>query len=228
MERKAKILLGIFIPIIVIGGSLGGFALYQKLTEPKLKEPPILDFPVANPDVIDIIWGYGIQDGEHHNGIDFGCNTSVDIIVWCDLTVIDINTFYNDAGGHWQTNIFLEYDKKFEFVIAFESWALNETYANIQADAINVEEGRTVFKGEILGKLLYHGSGTHIHWGMYEDGQDICGYQYFSAEAKVLFLELWEKYGWGDDSYYDDQNLFCNNYLINIIKHFTSGFKSKN
>lgn len=184
---------------------MGGFALYDFLHKKAIAnlDPPIVDFPVENPDVIHILWGYGDQGGDFHNGIDFGCNTSVNILAWCDLTVTDIDTFFNDAGGHWQTNVALEFNERFEFVCAFEPWALNETYANIQRDAINFEVGQTVQRGEVLGELLYQGSGTHIHFGMYDLGESVCAYHYFSETAKAIFDPLWDKYGWGDDSWYD-------------------------
>jgi len=204
LEKKTKILLGIFIPIIIIGAGIGGLFLGKTIQDYRVSKlpAPIIEFPVENTDLIHIIWGYGNQSGDFHNGIDFGCNASVNIIAWCDMTVVDIDTFYNDAGGHWQTNVFLEFNKRFEFCCAFEPWALNETFANIQRDAINVEEGEIIAKGEVLGELLYQGSGTHIHFGMYDMGESVCAYHYYSNTAKSIFDPLWDQYGYGDDSWY--------------------------
>ncbi|MBN1328318.1 MAG: M23 family metallopeptidase [Candidatus Heimdallarchaeota archaeon] len=204
MKKGIKILLGVFIPLMIIGAGIGVVKISEliKNRHTATLEPPSIDFPVENIDIIHIIWGYGNQSGDFHNGIDFGCNTSVNIIAWCDMTVVDVTTFYNEDGGHWQTNVFLEYNKRFYFDCAFEPWALNETYVNYQRDAINVNIGDTIQRGEVLGMLLYQGSGTHIHFGMYDQGEAVCAYQYFTEEAKLTFNTLWDKYGWGDDSWY--------------------------
>ncbi|HUT79790.1 MAG TPA: M23 family metallopeptidase [Candidatus Bathyarchaeia archaeon] len=204
MKKSGKVLLGIFITIIIIGTGLGSTAIILHFRDNRILtlDPPLIDFPVENTDIIHIIWGYGMQNGAFHNGIDFGCNASVNIIAWCNMTVLHITTFYNEMGGHWQTNVFLEFNDRFTFDCAFESWALNETFANYQRDAINVVEGQTIQQGEVLGLLLNHGSGTHIHFGMYDLGESVCAYHYYTEEAKNIFDPLWEKYGWGDDSWY--------------------------
>ncbi len=167
---------------------------------------PIVDFPVEDPSVVHIIWGYGNQNGDHHNGLDFGCNTSVNIVAWCDMEVEDIDTFYNEAGGHWQTNVGLKFNEKYSFVCAFEPWALNETYAYYQEDAIVVEVGQTISRGQVIGELLNFGSGTHIHFGMYDDSEnvDVCPYHYFSETAKSIFDPIWDLNGYGDNFWYDN------------------------
>ena len=95
-----------------------------------------------------------------------------------------------------------QYNWKYDFDVAFESWALNETYANLQRDVIPLKFGQIIERGEVLGQLLYHGSGTHIHFGMKESGKDVCAYQFYCPAAKATFLDLWDQYGYGDDSYY--------------------------
>ncbi|NHJ88051.1 MAG: M23 family metallopeptidase [Asgard group archaeon] len=198
MQRKWKIILGITIPLLVLGGGIGSYALWRIWPATWDSTAPAISFPVANPDVIHILGGYGTTDeGWFHNGIDYGCNASVDIIAWCELRVTYINTWYNDKGGHWQTNVNCRYNTRYSFEVPFESWALNETYANLQRAEINVEVGQIIPQGYVIGKLLYHGSGTHIHFGMKEDGQNICPYLFFSTDCKVLFDSLWALYGYG-------------------------------
>jgi len=207
MARKKKILLAVLIPIIVISLGIGGLYLGAVIRKNRISNltAPIIDFPVENSNVVKSIWGYGNQSGDHHNGIDFGCDTSVNIIAWCNLEVIDIETFYNEGGGHWQTNVGLKFNEKYSFVCAFEPWALNETYGYYQHDAIVVEVGQTISRGEVIGELLNYGEGTHIHFGMYDDTEnvDVCPYHYFSETAKSIFDPIWDANGWGDDFWYD-------------------------
>jgi murein DD-endopeptidase MepM/ murein hydrolase activator NlpD len=205
LERKTKILLGIFIPIIIIGAGVGTVFLASYIQEVRKQNlpAPVIEFPVENLEIIHIIWGYGDHGGEFHNGIDFGCNTSVNIIAWCDMIVEDVKMFLNEGAGLWQTNVELKFNDRFSFTCAFESWALNETYGNIQRNAINVEAGDTISSGEVLGTLLYHGSGTHIHFGMHDMNLPVCPYHYYSETAKSIFDPLWAQFGYGDSSWYD-------------------------
>ena len=71
-----------------------------------------------------------------------------------------------------------------------------------QRDAIIVEVGDIVERGEVLGKLFCHGPGAHIDFGLLDQGEDACTYQYFSEAAKTIFDSLWDLYGYGDDFWY--------------------------
>lgn len=208
-SRKKKIFLGIFISVLIIGLGISGIFLYRIIRQHQLANlpTPVLDFPVANTDVIDIIWGYGDHEGNFHNGIDFGNNDTMTIIAWCELEVGDIQVWYNEIGGHWQVNLNLIFNARVRFGVNFESWALNETYANIQLDSLNINEGDIIQRGEVIGDLLVHGSGSHIHFGMYdeslEEEKSVCPYQYFSEAAKVTFHSIWDVNGYGDDFWYE-------------------------
>ena len=76
MKKGMKIFLGIFIPVIIIGAGISGILLHDIIKDWRLSklDSPIVDFPVENVNTIHIIWGYGDQGGDFHNGIDFGCN----------------------------------------------------------------------------------------------------------------------------------------------------------
>ena len=123
MKRKAKILLGIFIPILLIGSGIGGFALWFFWPATWSTEPPILEFPVENTDVIHAIGGYGDTGlGFFHNGIDFGCNESVNIIAACDVRVIGKQTWmYATDPDRWQTSLQMRTSFGYQLEIAFES-----------------------------------------------------------------------------------------------------------
>ncbi len=199
MSRKKKTLLIVFSIIFLIIGGGGGFILYKMWPATWARGAPSIDFPVQNTDVIHILGGFGwVPYGDHmHNGIDYGCNASVYIVAWCEMRVRGIKFWFNDGGGHWQTNVGLAYNWKYSFECVFESWALNETFGELQLAEIYVKVGQTVSRGEIIGKLLYHGEGTHIHFGMKESGNDVCPYLFLSPTAKTTFDSLWALYGFG-------------------------------
>ena len=133
-------------------------------------------------------------------GIDFVVNDSTDILASCVVEIIEKEMWLN--GDHWQTTLSMKYNDRFIFSIQFESFAQNETYGSYQRDAINVEVGDIVERGEVLGKLLCHGPGTHIDFGLKDQDEDACTYQYFSETAKGIFDTLWDLFGYGDDSWY--------------------------
>ncbi|MFW9923210.1 MAG: hypothetical protein ACFFDW_08000 [Candidatus Thorarchaeota archaeon] len=200
MKRKFKILLGIFIPLIIIGAGAGGFALWVYWPAELSREAPVLDFPVAVTTVIHIIGGYGITPwGSFHNGIDFGCNATVEILAPCDLRMTGIRTwmYSTDPPDRWQTSVQFRTTWGFELSIAFESWALNETFAEIQREAVPLTINQMVSRGEVLGTLLYHGDGCHIHFMVKYKGIAICPYPLFSPTAKALFDPLFAICGVG-------------------------------
>ncbi|MHA1367698.1 MAG: hypothetical protein ACTSP5_14985 [Candidatus Heimdallarchaeota archaeon] len=66
------------------------------------------------------------------------------------MRVKGIRTWFNEKGGHWQTSVNFQYNWKYTFDVAFESWALNETYANLQRDVIPLKFGQIIEQGKYL------------------------------------------------------------------------------
>lgn len=199
MKRGTKILLGIMIPLIIIGAGVGGFALWSFWPATWSKEAPLLEFPIADIAVIHVIGYYGYVPWGFHNGIDFACNASVNILAPCDVRVIDMKTwmYSTDPPDRWQTLVRFRTTWGYELSIAFESWALNESFSEIQKEAIPLKVNQKIARGEVLGMLLYHGGGCHIHFMIRQNGDDICPYPLFSEAAKAIFDPLFAQYGTG-------------------------------
>jgi hypothetical protein len=198
MQRKRKIVLIIILGIVVIVGGFGGYALYRLNPAHWTSDSVQISFPLADTQYINAIQGYGEMTwGDFHNGIDIGVNHSTELIAWCDMRIIALKTWYNEKGGHWQTNIAGAYSWKYKFDVAVESWALNETYGNLQREALIIKVGQTVERGESLGFLLWHGSGTHIHFGLKESGDNVCPYQFMIPSAKSTIDYFFALYGSG-------------------------------
>ncbi|MFW9923088.1 MAG: hypothetical protein ACFFDW_07335 [Candidatus Thorarchaeota archaeon] len=193
MSRKARIFLAIFIPIMLICAGFGGFFLWLKWPATWSRGAPVLAFPVENSSVIHIIQGYGNMPWDNfHNGIDFGCNTSVNILAPCAVRVTGMKTWmYATDPDRWQTSVQFTFNWFYTLDIAFESWALNETFAAIQREAIVIKINDIIPQGGVLGQLLYHGDRCHIHFMIKYKGEPVCPYQYFNEDAKDLFDILW-------------------------------------
>ena len=149
---------------------------------------PKLVLPMYNFSNNSYIQGFGqITPTDDHNGIDFGINATTEIMAPHDAYIDNIRTWYNEKGGHWQTNVELWLSFRWYIEIIFESWALNESFGKLQRDAIVVTRGQYVQANQTLGNLLYHGAYAHIHFGIKTFSTDLCPYTYFSSAAKTAF-----------------------------------------
>ncbi|MBN2156325.1 MAG: peptidoglycan DD-metalloendopeptidase family protein [Candidatus Lokiarchaeota archaeon] len=196
MKRKRKVGLIIGIVLLIIIPGMGGYVMWKITPYHWSNERVQICFPISEIICIQNIQGYGeTYCNDFHNGIDLGTNQSVELIAWCDMRITYLKTWYNEKGGHWQTNILGKYNWKYTFDVAVESWALNETYAYIQRNALDLKVGQIIKQGESIGMLLYHGEGTHIHFGMKESGKNVCPYLFMTPFAQSVVDQLWFLYG---------------------------------
>jgi hypothetical protein len=200
MKKPVKIILSIFL-IIIIGGGVFFFGFswgrkYFYQYDLPLGESPSLELPFDDSSHLDIIQGFGqLSEEYYHNGIDWGFNDSVIILSPYSGVIIGMRTWYNDKGGHWQTNLRIALNIEWDIEINFESWALNQTAANQQANLINVGLFQQISQGDEFGELLYFGSGCHIHMTLYRNYAADCPYTYLSEGAKTMFDSQFELYG---------------------------------
>ena len=183
--------------IIVCIAGLSVWLLFtsEPYTLPPGQDPQLI-LPLYDYSHLNIIQGYGqVSPDRFHPGFDFGVNDTTIIVASYDAYVTDISLWYNERGGHWQVNMDLKMNSQCRIRIAFESWALNETYGQLQLEAINVTVGQRVSANQSLGMILCHGSGAHIHFGLYYNDDYVCPYSYFTAEAKTVFEVLYSVCG---------------------------------
>jgi len=154
-----------------------------------LGETPAISLPLNDFSHNSYIGGFGqIQSHFFHNGFDFGVNGTTVFVAVFDAYVMDVKSnWYNERGGHWQTNVGLWINPQWRIEMAFESWALNETYGALQASAISVIRGQHIAANQTIGSLLVHGQYAHVHFGVRSWGNDVCPYYYFTEPAKASF-----------------------------------------
>lgn len=152
---------------------------------------PLLILPLYDFSHNDFIQGFGqIHLDYYHNGFDFGVNDTTVIVAPCNAYVFDIKSnWYNERGGHWQTNVELRLNAQWRISIPFESWALNSTYGALQANQILVHVGQYVAVNQTLGYLLCHGEHAHIHFSVISYDTHVCPYYYFTESAKTVFVD---------------------------------------
>ncbi len=187
-----KLLIGIVIAGVAVTGLLVVFgpSLFRQYDLPAGASPS-LQMPFTDASNLTMI---GAFFAASHTGLDYSFNTSVDILAAAGGYIEDVKFWYNEKGGHWQTNVRVRLNAQWHVEVCFESWALTQEVGQLQADAIVVQVGMKITAGTKLGTLLYHGEGCHIDFGLGDSGNRICPYPYFSSDAKVAFDALFALY----------------------------------
>ncbi|OLS14773.1 MAG: hypothetical protein RBG13Loki_1606 [Promethearchaeota archaeon CR_4] len=191
-----KLLLCLVIAGIGIGCLLVVFgpSLFRQYDLPAGANPS-LQLPFTDASNLTMIGAYFSEASfTPHTGIDFSFNTSVDILAATGGYVEDVKFWFNEKGGHWQTNVRVRLNSQWAVEVAFESWALTQDVGQLQASAILVQVGMKIAAGTQIGTLLYHGSGCHIDFGINNKSQRVCPYPYFTSEAKATFDPLFAMY----------------------------------
>ncbi|MEX2682193.1 MAG: hypothetical protein Q6373_011365 [Candidatus Sigynarchaeota archaeon] len=101
------------------------------------------------------------------------------------MFVFVVKCWYNEKGGHWQTNVRGSMRFTWMLEIAFESWATGEPAARLQEQAIAVKACTRVAAGALLGTLLHEADGAHIHFMIKENNAAVCPYTYFKPAARA-------------------------------------------
>ncbi len=156
---------------------------------------PSLQLPITESSNLTMIGAFFSESSpQPHSGLDFAFNKSVDIKAAAGGYVEDVKFWYNEKGGHWQTNVRVRINQQWHIEVAFESWTTTEAEGQLQANAIVVQIGMKISAGAKLGTLLWHGEGCHIDFGLGSNWVRICPYPYFDAGAKVSFDYLFAIY----------------------------------
>jgi hypothetical protein len=180
MKRSTKIASVFLVFGIASGATLGIFAF---VVFPLLPwQQPSMRLPLNNFDTFDIFNSF---NSANHNGLDFGVNASTSIVAPCDMFVFEVKCWYNERGGHWQTNVRAYLSFTWMLEIAFESWATDEPRARVQEQAITGKAWTRLPAGALLGTLLYEGEGAHIHFMIKENNAAVCPFPYFTPAAQA-------------------------------------------
>ena len=147
-------------------------------------------------------WGFG-----DHLGIDFFPTGTIgdpngykSFQSVCDGTVLYISPYYNPAGGpngvgQHQVNVEIEYDSTYSVVYAFETWS--DLPADGDAQLLNIlshiSENQSILQGHIIGELVKAGNAAHVHFGLRENGLDVCPEPYFTPSARLSVLNILHK-----------------------------------
>nr|MDO8088757.1 hypothetical protein [Candidatus Sigynarchaeum springense] len=160
-------------------------------------QDPALILPLNDFSHNDYIQGYGqVSPTYFHVGFDFGANDTIVFVAPAKAYVKYARlNYFNDKGGHWQSEVLLRLNSEWMVALAFESWALDDTTGALQASAIVVREGQLVEANQTIGSLLCHGEYAHVHLSVIKNDEHLCPYYYFIDPAKATFASQFAKVG---------------------------------
>jgi len=146
-------------------------------------------------------WGFG-----DHLGIDFfpkgvvgNFTDKKSFQAVCSGTVTYVDQYYNPGGGpngngQYQVNLSIDCDANYSIVYAFETWSEDVMIGDNQLYNIQIEHGiqvnTTVTQGDVIGDLFKAGDGAHVHFGLKENGIDMCPDPYFTPVARDSVLNV--------------------------------------
>ncbi len=128
--------------------------------------------------------------GIKHLGIDFFPVS--DMIPFLAVTDGKITNFRNEGGN---TQLCIDHNP-FLVCYSFETFSSSDAVNQRQKDNVFVKNGDEVKQGDLIGKLINGGDGSHVDLGVLrlgENGERICPEPYFSEGAKASILRLIHK-----------------------------------
>jgi hypothetical protein len=207
MNKKKK---GIFTFVIL---TIVGLTIVMTLTDASAGASPSLITPYVDENDMESIneafsvdecapWGFG-----DHLGIDLfptgvigDPNEYKSFQSVCSGTVVSISPYYNPAGGpngigQHQVNVEIEYDSTYSVIYAFETWSDIQADGDAQLSNIfsHIELNDIIPQGHIIGELFKAGDAAHIHFGLRENGMDVCPEPYFTPGARISILNVLHK-----------------------------------
>jgi hypothetical protein len=133
----------------------------------------------------------GCPWGFEHRGIDFFSAAALaPFRAVCPGEIKEVNLWANDKTGNWQVNVSLEYNSTFSVGYAFEPLTNQSADGQTQRDNISVSIGQEVQQGDLIGNLFFGANGTHVHFGVRKNNDDICPEPYFIQAARDSIMQL--------------------------------------
>jgi hypothetical protein len=131
-------------------------------------------------------WGPGM-----HDGVDFVTDT--DLVPFrssCNGAVSMVDSFVT-GFGHRQVNVIIELEGNpgFGLVYAFEP--MIQDLGDHQEANIVVSQGDEISAGDLIGRLVMSPAvGSHVHWGVLANHQQVCPRPYLADAVESSLLDL--------------------------------------
>ena len=160
----------------------------------------ILDLPpYADPsEIAGLFWPYCDSGScpsplQAHDGLDFTPNQNLAVMhAAAPGVVTNVDPYFNPGNGFWQVNVAVAYahDHTHGLNYAFEPMGDSEADRDAQLAEIDVVVGQTVALGDVIGRLVVVGAHAHLHFGLFEDFDQVCPEPFMSDAVRKELTDL--------------------------------------
>ena len=176
------------------GFESGDLRAWSSTTQSILDLPPYAD----QSEMAGLLWAYCDSSEcppplQTHDGLDFTPNQNLAVFhAAAPGVVTNVDPYFNPGNGYWQVNVAVDYahDHTHGLNYALEPMDDSGVYPQEQLDAIDVVVGQTVALGDVIGKLVVVGAHAHLHFGLFEDWDQVCPEPFMSEAVQKELTDL--------------------------------------
>jgi len=167
---------------------------WSSTTQSILDLPPYAD----QSEIAGLFWPYCDSGScppplQAHDGLDFTPNQNLAVMhAAAPGVVTNVDKYFNSGNGYWQVNVAIAYshDHTHGLNYAFEPMSASEADADTQKDYIDVVVGQQVALGDTIGKLFKVGEHAHLHFGLFENWNQVCPEPFMSEAVRKELRDL--------------------------------------
>lgn len=161
---------------------------YGAIIAPYVNESDIISVNEAfSLDANNPYWGFW------HPGVDFMVEKDIDVQASYGGTIENLAVEENAGQMGWHAGFCINNGTENGICYNLETFSHETSVHDSLVAGLKISNGSQVNKGDIIGRLIYGGSGAHIDFGVTAPGTRVCPEPYFTAEAKESVLRLIHK-----------------------------------
>jgi len=176
------------------GFETGDLRAWSSTTQSILDLPPYAD----QSEIAGLLWPFCDSSDcppplQTHDGLDFTPNQDLAVFhAAAPGVVTNVDKYFNPGNGYWQVNVAVEYlhDHTHGLNYAFEPMSDSFDDAVKQEGYIDVVVDQEVALGDTIGKLFKVGEHAHLHFGLFEDWDQVCPEPFMSDAVRTELRDL--------------------------------------
>jgi murein DD-endopeptidase MepM/ murein hydrolase activator NlpD len=181
-------------PVFADGFESGDLRVWSSTTQSILDLPPYAD----QSEMAGLLWPYCDSGScppplQTHDGLDFTPNQNLAVFhAAAPGVVTNVDPYFNPGNGYWQVNVAVAYahDHTHGLNYAFEPMGDSTGDRDAQLAEIDVMVGQAVALGDVIGRLVVVGEHAHLHFGLFEDFDQVCPEPFMSEAVRTELRDL--------------------------------------
>ena len=176
------------------GFESGDLRAWSSTTQSILDLPPYAD----QSEIAGLLWPFCDSSDcpsplQTHDGLDFTPNQNLAVFhAAAPGVVTNVDPYFNPGNGYWQVNVAVDYayDHTHGLNYAFEPMSASTSDRDAQLAEIDVVVGQAVALGDVIGRLVVVGAHAHLHFGLFEDWDQVCPEPFMSDAVRTELRDL--------------------------------------